>query len=59
MMATNWPAGTSKSRPRRISTRWEGVVIDLVSPRTRMAGEGEESRVVAKPYYGIRCGFAL
>src|SRR5450755_2833556 len=32
MITTNCPAGTSKSTPRRISTRWEPVSIVLVSP---------------------------
>jgi len=38
MMATNWPAGMDRSMPRRISTRWLPVSMDLVRLRVSRIG---------------------
>jgi acyl-CoA thioesterase I len=38
MIATNWPRGISKSRPRKMSTRWVAVAMLLVRRETWIIG---------------------
>src|SRR6185295_7872466 len=50
MIATNWPAGISRSTPRRMSTRWLPLSRDFVRPRAASRGAlGTSSIMVGGP----------